>query len=111
MRRGKRVDTNGKAVFTLHFRMGIFRGVVKGLIPSRPAGVAEARSGSIRWGNILLDKIVEYCQTPGRPGEALKHFHDCLRADSAASPSSSTLTQPLLPACSDNKFGLEFICW
>lgn len=59
--RGKRVDTNGEAVFMLHFRTGRFRGVVKGLSPSRPAGVAEARGGAIRWGNILPDKIVELC--------------------------------------------------
>lgn len=37
-RRGKRFNTNGEAVFTLHFRTGRFRGVVKGLNPSRPAG-------------------------------------------------------------------------
>lgn len=52
---------------------------------------------------MLPDKIVEFCQTPG---EALKHFPDYPRADSAASSSRLTLTLTLRPACSDMEFGL-----
>lgn len=50
MRRRERFDTDGEAVFVLHVSTGRFKGVVKRLDPSRPAVVAEARSGSIRWG-------------------------------------------------------------